>query len=53
MTISNGESDSADEGPLTDDGDEPFEPGGDAGPVVAPYHKDAMPTDDRGEGAQL
>ena len=42
--------------PTADEGDEshePLEPESDAGPVLAPYHKDAMPTDDPGEGAQL
>ena len=53
MTINEGDTDPAHERPPTDDGAEPVEPGSDAGPVLAPYHKDAMPTDDPGEGAQL
>jgi len=39
--------------PTDDDAHEPLEPDSDAGPVLAPYHKDAMPTDDPGEGAEV
>ena len=52
MTInSDNQAEPPDIGPI-DDVEEPLEPNSDAGPVLAPYHKDAMPTDPD-EGAQL
>ena len=53
VTTDNGQAEPPVESPLNDDVEDTVEPGSDAGPVLAPYHKDAMPTADPDDGAQL